>query len=219
MRSTSLVSAPVLMFLTIGCGPFGVIGSGTAKTESREFGGFTAIHFSGVGKLVVEQTGKESLSVTADDNIVPLLDSSVSDGTLHLGVKSGDTISPKTPIEFKVGVKDLSKVIVSGAGNTDIKQLKTDKLDVSISGVGNVTAAGSADNLKLVISGTGNFNGEKFAVKRASVACDGVGNAVVDVSDSLDAKISGVGSIEYLGKPEVKQSVTGVGSVKKRQGN
>ncbi len=216
MRKTILGSLGVLLLISAACNPFDLAGSGTAKTETREVIGFTAISFSGVGQVIVEQTGKESLSITADDNILPLLESKVTDGTLHLGVKSGSSFSPKTPIVFKVGVKDLPKFSVSGAGSADIKQLKTDKLEVTISGVGNVTLSGSADELKAELSGTGSFDGEKFKVKQATVTCSGVGSAVINAADSLDAKVSGVGSIEYLGSPNVKQSVSGVGSVKKR---
>jgi hypothetical protein len=217
MRSVFSALGVAVIFVLIGCYTFGgVAGSGVAKTESRDVKDFTAIHFSGVGKVVIEQTGQESLSITADDNLLPLLESSVSDGVLHLGVKEGNSLSPKTPIEFKVGVKDISNVSLSGAGDVEIKQLKTEKLDVTISGVGNATASGSADKLIVTVSGTGNFDGEKFEAKHATVNCSGVGNAVVNAADSLDATVSGVGSVEYLGKPDVKQSVSGIGSVKKR---
>jgi hypothetical protein len=33
------------------------------------------------------------------------------------------------------------------------------------------------------------------------------------VSEELDAEISGVGSVEYIGDPTVKQNVNGVGQV------
>jgi hypothetical protein len=43
-----------------------------------------------------------------------------------------------------------------------------------------------------------------------------VGSAVVDVSEQLDTDLSGVGSIEYVGSPQVQKSGRGLGSVKKR---
>ncbi len=207
----------ILLVLAVACNPFGgTDGSGTAKTETRSVKDFTTIGFSGTGKVIVEQTGTESLSVTADDNILPLLETSVTDGKLSLGGKSGSSYSAKTPIEFKVGVKDLSKLSVSGAGNVEIVQLKTNKLEISVSGVGDVTISGSADALDMTLSGTGSFHGDKFRVKQAKARCSGVGSAVVNASDDLDASVSGVGSIEYVGSPNVKQSVSGIGSVKKK---
>jgi hypothetical protein len=42
-----------------------------------------------------------------------------------------------------------------------------------------------------------------------------VGKAQVNVRDTLDATVSGAGSIVYLGTPAVTQHVTGAGSVNK----
>jgi hypothetical protein len=39
---------------------------------------------------------------------------------------------------------------------------------------------------------------------------------VINVSEQLDAAVSGVGSVEYIGSPQVRESVRGVGMVKKR---
>jgi len=39
----------------------------------------------------------------------------------------------------------------------------------------------------------------------------------VNVSEALDAKVSGVGSVEYVGNPEVEKDVSGVGRVSERQ--
>jgi len=197
-----------------------VRGSGIAKTETREVNGFSAISFTGLGRVVVEQGTTESLTVTADDNFLPLLETQVKDGTLLIGVKSNNTFNtgfnPRTPIEFKIGVKELTQVTLTGAGNADLAKLKTDKLDVNITGVGNMTVSGSTDHLNVTLAGTGTFQGEDFAVKTANVTCSGIGNAIVQVSEKLDANISGTGSIEYIGNPQVTEKVSGIGQVKKR---
>ena len=62
-----------------------------------------------------------------------------------------------------------------------------------------------------------------FAYLRAIVVPTGVfaatddwGDAVVRVSSRLDVTISGVGSVEYIGNPQVSQDVQGTGSVERR---
>lgn len=205
----------------IGCSPPAIVpgaiqGSGMSKTEQREAKGFTGISFTGVGAVIVEQGESESVTVTADDNVLPLLETSVADGTLNLGFKSGSSVNTKTPIEFRVAVKSLDKVSVSGAGNVSIKGLKTTRLEIRISGVGNVTAKGSADELDMSLTGTGNFDGAQFTVKKARAHCSGVGCAVVNAAEDLHATVSGVGSIEYLGNPAVTQTMSGIGKIRKR---
>ena len=58
----------------------GIHGSGNIVTESRSIGAFHGVSFSGIGRLVIEQTGTPSLTVTAEDNIQPVLVSEVVDG-------------------------------------------------------------------------------------------------------------------------------------------
>jgi hypothetical protein len=70
--------------------------------------------------------------------------------------------------------------------------------------------------LDLSLSGVGSFNGEDLKVKQAKVRNKGVGSAVVNVSEQLDASILGLGSIEYIGSPQVTESVKGLGEIKKR---
>jgi hypothetical protein len=79
-----------------------------------------------------------------------------------------------------------------------------------------MTIAGSADVLDLTLSGVGSFKGEEFKTKQATVRNSGVGSAVVNVSDQLDADLSGVGSVEYIGSPHVRKSGRGLGSINKR---
>jgi hypothetical protein len=197
-----------------------VQGSGVAKTETREIHGISAISFTGLGSVVVEQGTTESLTVTADDNVLPLLETHVEDGTLVIGVKSNNIFNtgfnPRTPIEFKIVVKELTRIALTGAGNADLTKLKSEKLDVNMTGVGNLTLSGSTDHLNVTLSGTGNFQGEDFAAKTANVKCSGVGNAVVKVSEKLDAHVTGVGSIEYIGNPQVTKKVSGIGQVTRR---
>ena len=45
---------------------------------------------------------------------------------------------------------------------------------------------------------------------------DGAAKAVVRVSTRLNATVDGVGSIQYIGNPQVTKKIDGVGSVKPR---
>src|SRR5687767_1144824 len=76
MRSSIAVCMGVLFILS-GCGLKTVDGSGNVVVEQREVSGFSAVSMSGFGELIIQQTGKESLSITADDNLLPLLTSKV----------------------------------------------------------------------------------------------------------------------------------------------
>jgi hypothetical protein len=46
-------------------------GSGQLSSESRQVSGFTKVELSGSGELKIEQTGTESLTISAEDNVLP----------------------------------------------------------------------------------------------------------------------------------------------------
>ncbi len=70
-----------------------VVGSGTVVTASRSVSDFHGVSVSGVGQLVLENAGTESLTITADDNILPLLESEVRNGVLMLGPRPNTNLS------------------------------------------------------------------------------------------------------------------------------
>src|SRR5262245_60947233 len=102
----------------IPCGEDCVKGSGVLTTETRSVEKFSAIQLANFGKLIIERTGTDSLTVTADDNIISLFTSEVRDGTLHLAVAKGKSVSSKSPV-YKITVADLHEISVSGAGSIE----------------------------------------------------------------------------------------------------
>jgi Putative auto-transporter adhesin, head GIN domain len=220
LKRYRLLACLVALSVFAGCyfniGNNGVRGSGIVKTESRTVAGFSSILFKSVGRVKVQQTGKESLTISSEDNLLPLLEGRVADRILYLGTVNDAAINSTKPIEFVLEVKSLESLNIDGVGNIEAKGIQGKRLAVAMDGVGKVTIAGSADVLDLTLSGVGSFKGDEFKTKQATVRNSGVGSAVVNVSDRLDASISGVGSIEYVGSPQVRESVEGVGKVKKR---
>ena len=64
------VVALVTGLFSVACGPV-VLGSGNITSESRDVSDFNEVGLEGVGTLTIEQTGSETLTIEADDNIIP----------------------------------------------------------------------------------------------------------------------------------------------------
>ncbi len=194
----------------------GIRGSGVLKTEVREVTTFSTISFQSVGKLKIQQTDRESLTIIAEENILPILESRVSDGTLYIENTNPSSINPSQPIEFIVEIKKLESLFTKAVGSIEVVGIQGKSLSVSLDGVGSMAIAGNVDVLDLDLSGVGSFNGESLKAKQAKVRNKGVGNVVVNVSEKLDISASGLGAIEYIGSPQVTESVKGMGEIKKR---
>ena len=189
------------------------IGSGNVVSEPRPVAGFNLVRLSGSGNLLVEQTGAESLTIEAEDNILPLLRSDVENGALILGLRPGVGIVTHKPIVFKLTVKALKGIDASGSGSIDVKGLDADRFDFEGSGSMQAVVAGRAQEQDVSISGSGEYNGEALTSRSARVNVSGSGDVVVNASDALDAQVSGSGNVRYVGNPSVTEKVSGSGSV------
>ncbi len=183
--------------------------------ESRNVSGFEEVELRGVGNLSIEQTGSESLSVEAEEDILPKLASKVVNNRLIIASKPNTAIHTTRQINYSLTVKDLSALKVSGSANVEADGIDTDWLAVTLSGTGDVKIGGKADIQEINILGSGNYRAEDLESKVTRIDVKGTGAAVVNVSEELDAEISGIGSVEYIGDPNVKQDVNGLGRISK----
>jgi len=210
-------------------------GSGNVTSESRNVSDFNEVELQGIGNLTIQQTDSESLTIEAEDNIIPYLTTEVQNNRLTLSVENGVNLRTTKPINYKLTVKDLSDLKLSGSGTIDVENIKTNNLKIDTSGSGDVSANIDTNNLEVVlsgsgdakmegktdsqavnISGSGSYQAEKLQSKEAKVDINGSGSATLDVSDALDARISGSGSVEYTGDPTVSKQISGSGELRKR---
>jgi hypothetical protein len=191
-------------------------GSGQLATQSRQVSGFTSVELTGVGELSIDQTGTESLTVSAEDNLLPLLTSRVEADTLILGKKPNTRIVTSKPITYTLTMKDITGLAVSGSGTINAPKLTTAALRIEISGSGVITTAGNADDQSLEISGSGRYLADGLTSKTTTAEISGSGTANVVASNALDVKISGSGTLTYSGNPQVSQTVSGSGKLIKK---
>lgn len=215
-----------------------VTGSGVIKTETRQVSDFNSIVVDYPADITVRQGKSESLEIEADDNLLSQLSTDVRNGSLHLENTERnwrERVNPSKSVVVTITVVDLNNIQFPTAGKMLVDGLKTDSLDVSVSGAGDVTLTdldagnlnfnlsgagninldGAAESLNLHISGLGNFNGGNLQSEDADVAISGAGSATVWAERKLSARISGAGSIDYFGSPNVSENISGVGSVHK----
>jgi hypothetical protein len=184
-------------------------------TETRDVTGFSEIVVGGSGVVTVDVTGTESVSIEAEDNIMPYLETTVTNGRLVLDASR--SISPTVDIVYTITAATLEGVDVSGSAAVEATGIDTTDFSVDISGSGDVGAEGALDGLlSLSISGSGVFDGESLTSPEGSVDISGSGDAVVNVTDSLSVSVSGSGNVEYLGSPDVDEDISGSGNVDQR---
>jgi hypothetical protein len=208
-----VVAIALLASLALGACSDLTTGTGNPASESRGLSAFSAVELAGIGSVRVEPGPTASVTILADDNILPLLTSDVEGDTLVLGTRTGVSVSPRTPITYRVTVTDLTGLRVSGSGDISATGVSGSSLEVEVSGSGTVTVAGTTGRLSVVISGSGDVAGGFLTARDVEVTVSGSGSALVRATSSLHATISGSGDVHYLGNPTVTQDVSGSGEV------
>jgi len=191
----------------------GTEGSGVAATQPRNVPAFHSVELAGGNNIVVQVGGKQSVVVTADDNLLNHVTTKVQSGTLVIGNTTG-SLTTKSPMSVEVTVPTLSAVTLAGGGNIIVNGIKAESLTVALSGSGNVTGSGTATALGVTLDGSGNVWFTRVAANDVHAVLSGSGNIFVTATKSLDASVPGSGTISYAGNPQaVTKSVTGSGAI------
>jgi Putative auto-transporter adhesin, head GIN domain len=195
-----------------GCNFIGIHGSGVAKTESRAVTSFSKIELAGSPDVEVTIGPATSVSVTADDNLLPIIETKVEGDTLKIGSKQ--SYNTTLGVKVKITVPALDGASVSGSGDIHVKGLKAADLEAGVTGSGDVTLTGVADRLHAQITGSGDLRAGDFAAKSVRVTVTGSGDATVQATEELDASVTGSGDVHYSGHPsKVRKTVTGSGDI------
>ena len=121
-----------------GWGGKSVKGSGVMKTETRNVTGFTSISMSIPGNVEVIQGNTEGISIEGDDNIVPLVETTVEHGGLEIRFAEKNlSISAKT-LRLVVNAKTIEGLSVAGSGDLHAAKLQSATLKASVAGSGDI---------------------------------------------------------------------------------
>jgi hypothetical protein len=211
MVAHRVLPAVVLTLLT-GCG---LRGSGVEATQTRELETFDKIEIDGGFILIVHvsPTVTQRVELRGDDNIVPEVVTTVSDGELELTIDHW-LVRPKLDTTIEVWVPSLSKISVSGAADMRVDGLHGERFDLAVSGVSTSALSGTIDHFEVASSGANTLDARELHAKVVNINVSGAGESKVWASEQLDATVSGAGNVYYYGQPEdVQQEVSGAGSV------
>lgn len=238
----ALAAVGAATFAAAGCDVLdhSIKGSGKIESESREAAPFTGVFINGSADVTVTYGVEQSVTVTTDDNLLPIITTEVSNGVLVIdskepyssthGVKvdvsvpklesigidgSGDVRVENAPLE-NVPVANFI-IDIDGSGNVEVPALNASATRVGIDGSGDVRLKGTGAELHAEIDGSGNIDAEGFQTLRCTAIVGGSGDIRVNATESLDATVSGSGNIYYGGNPPtVKSDVSGSGDVIKQ---
>jgi len=201
--------------VTVGGQEDGLKGSGVEASETREVGPFQRVRIDGAGTLELSTGELSPLTLTGDDNILPLIETTVEDGLLV--IRPTESISPDTDLVFRATVPDLTSVGCAGAANIVATGLDAQTFAIEVRGAAQVDASGKTGDLSIDVAGAGSVDTVELKAQDVTVDLKGACNAVVHADKTLAVTIAGIGGVRYDGDAKlVKKEVSALGFVKKR---
>ncbi len=206
-------------------------------TEQREVSLFNTVDFRGIGRLILSQGEKRSVTVTASEVVLPHVRTEVRDGVLIVSFRWWPgmlfRIAEMKTLEVQLIVEELAGLKVSGAGVVQSREkIQVKEMDIRLTGAGEIslelqgrrirtrlTGAGSivlwgeAEEQEIHLTGAGSIQAENLVTRGVRVRTSGVGECRVHATETLDAKLSGAGSIRYRGNPKIQSRMTGLGTL------
>ncbi len=195
--------------------PSNIKGSGTAKTETRTLSSFNALDVEYAGAIEVRSQGQESLTVSGDDNIIQFITTEVKNGTLYIRGTKG--YSPQQKLQIIVSTPDVKRFVFDGVGEANLSNIKNDRLEIVVTGVGSFSASGETKEVDIILSGIGSVDAKNLHAVNAKVNSNAVGSVDLYVTGQLDINSSGIGEINYYGNPKiVNKQAEGIGKINQR---
>ena len=199
-----------------------VPGSGRVVTKQRPLDGFARVNVGNAFHVELKQAPQFSVSISADDNVIDLVEAEKEGDTLRIGLQAEDY--SQVTLWARITMPELQGVMLTGASRASLEGFSSaNELNVSlngasvlngyveartadlrIDGASKVTLAGSADALALRASGASVLDLEHFSADRASATLNGASQAALNVRAAIeDADLSGASVLTYSGDPEV----------------
>jgi hypothetical protein len=240
LLSAGLLAAAVPAGVAVA-GPFSwfhgehVQGSGKIVRQNRETGHFTSLATSVSGNVEIRLGNTEGVTIETDDNLQPLIETVVENGTLRIRPTRKDVNLESRTMKIVVLARSIEKIAVAGSGSVEadklraehltldvggsgsinVRNLESESVAVALGGSGNLKASGNVERLQVSIGGSGRVQAGQLAARDVTVSIGGSGQATVWARQTLNLSVAGSGDITYYGDPQLTKSVMGSGSIKR----
>jgi len=213
-----------------------VQGSGRIVKQARQVGNFKGLSLGVPGHLELRIGNTESVTIEADDNLMPLIETVIDNGMLKIRPTKRNLNLESKSIRVVVQARSIERLALGGSGSIEADPLRARKLDVDLGGSGSIKLKGvESDTLAVALGGSGDLKAERGTVGKlsvsiggsgdvdlgrvqansASVTIAGSGEATVWPRNELSATIAGSGDVNYYGDPQVSKSTLGSGGVRR----
>ena len=241
-NSIKLFISCSLLLTTISYGQWSsnqkIKGNGKVISEKRTTASYDGIAITGFFDVELVSGKEGNITIKGEENLLPYIKVEVVDKVLKISTEKNKYISTSKGSEIVIVVpfESIDQVSLTGSGDVVTKNsiksksfsakligsgdmnldVESNDFDVNLSGSGDMVLTGKTENFNSNLNGSGDIDAGDLKAKNAKITVSGSGDNSVFCSESLHARVSGSGDIEYKGDPKKKDTkVNGSGNISK----
>lgn len=234
----SLMKKPIFFILVVAtillnsCGEM-TEGVGNPQPETRSVAPFTEIISDNSVDITYRQVkdGVDKVVVTAQENLLPLIKTTVENGTLTIDTDGSYHTNHEMSIEIYArnlnslylnGSADFTSdgkineqkfyLQINGSGDVDAR-LQCSSIEIDSNGSGDITLDGTTDYLEAELNGSGDLNALELRTFNTEFESNGSGDAKLFAKESLEIELNGSGDVSYKGRAKIDKTINGSGDV------
>jgi len=205
--------------------------AGPIVTETRAVSDYSELEVRGAFEVLISEDFDADLEITAPNNKMQFIDAYVLGNRLI--INEDDNRIQDARMVVKVSNQHINhiellgsgliegdtiygsdlKIELSGSGRVDLP-LETSDLYLEVNGSGSIAVFGQSGQTESKISGSGFIDSKSVQSSKGIARIDGSGNIMIYAEDSLTARVTGSGRIQYWGNPSyLDTNIDGSGQI------
>jgi len=231
-KLTTILLAATAVVGSVSCKK-DLVGEGPVTSETRNIQNFTGIDLRMNGNVYYTKSETLKVEVSGPQSIHSMLETNVINGRLVIRYSNGKTYDNDPGIRINVSAPAVNTFLLNtsgsifclndiqpdnlllrsnGSGDIVFQKIITGNIDAESTQSGRISAgSGSAISEKLKTDGSGKIDFSGVAAKTVTTQTVGSGDIRVKVSDNLDVRIEGSGSVYFSGNPYISTHISGSG--------
>ncbi len=197
----------MLLLVLSSCANHSYTGNGEWTTQSRSVGKFDRINVSGHFRLVYQDHQSQALQVSADSNLLPYIQTTVKNGELIIDTKPGAQLRASKTITLHLSSESLEQLTANGTNEIKLNGLHERWLRVNASGGDRIALQGEVREAVYDCHGFAKIDASNLSTVDTTVKMSGAGEVIARAKEQLDADISGMSKVRYIGSPKIKRHI------------
>ncbi len=190
-----------------------VVGSGNRISVERPLAEFSRLEITVSATIQIRIREPQVFTMEIDDNLARLITTNSDGQTLR--ISSEDFFTSDSGLNINIQTNRLESLKTFGETKAEIIGLHDTDFAVFVDGTAQIKAIGDVRRGELSIAGAGAaLDFSDLVARDMIIRINGASNGEVNVTDSLQVIINGVGNVRFRGNPRsIEKVINGIGSV------